>query len=266
MNAGQGLLLWSRWILFVAALLGSSLACGLEEPAPGAVTLADCYQVTFLGMMRSTERITTWRYRVEQACPQSLSNWMLELPPCASVVDASSSAWESVQPDPEYQFSGVKWQTGAGFERGEFSVVLSGELEPGTVRAGVKGPGVAVGQIAGPACTVYMLILTPTVATLTPSMTAVPTLSPMSVLPTETPVILQPPAAIAEPILITESQQSLTFTCRDHAVEVHGNANVIVLLGSCSSITVYGSGNQVYWQAGAPFITNTGNDNIIQRR
>jgi hypothetical protein len=48
-------------------------------------------------------------------------------------VDASPSPWEIVHPDPNFHFNGIRWQTGAGFQRGDFSVVLSGELMSGTV-------------------------------------------------------------------------------------------------------------------------------------
>lgn len=79
--------------------------CRLVAPATQeSVTLSGCYQVTFLGMTESTDRVSTWRYQVEeQACSQDLSNWMLELPACATVVDASPAPWEIVQPDPNYQ-------------------------------------------------------------------------------------------------------------------------------------------------------------------
>ena len=57
--------------------------------------------------------------------------------------------------------------------------------------------------------------------------------------------------------------RTLTFTCNGNAVEIRGHANTITLLGSCSSITVTGNGNRVFWQSGSPGITNRGRDNII---
>jgi hypothetical protein len=36
--------------------------------------------------------------------------------------------------------SGVRWQTGSDFQDGEFSVTLTGSLQEGMSRAGVKGP------------------------------------------------------------------------------------------------------------------------------
>ena len=197
----------------------------------------------------------------EQSCTHDLSNWLLELPACATVVDASPSPWEVVHPDPNFQLDGIKWQTGTDFQSGEFSVVLSGELMSGTVQVGVKGPDVAIGVIEGPACDVTTV--TPT-ATQTTTVESTP--SPIAFTPTVTAPTIQPPPASSGTILITDNNQTLTFTCNGNAVEVRGNANVITLLGSCSSITVRGNANQVYWQSGAPIITNTGNENIISQR
>lgn len=193
---------------------------------------------------------------------------MLELPACATIVDASPSPWEVVQPDPNYQLNGIKWQTGAGFQRGEFTVVLSGELTSGTVQVGVKGPDVAIGEIAGPACdistSVTSTILVTSTATQTPTLNVTPSLAAFT--PTVIAPTVEPPPASTGTILITDNDQTLTFTCSGNAVEVRGNANVITLLGSCSSITVRGNANQVYWQSGSPVITNTGNENIISQR
>jgi hypothetical protein len=239
----------------VLLFLGASMACKLITPSGGGTeALGDCYQVSFLGYSQSTDLISTWRYTVsELPCAQDLSNWALELPVCATVVDASPSPWEVVQPDPNFGFDGIKWQTGAGFQSGEFVIVLSGGLVQGTVQTGVKGSDVAVGTIAGPVCKK---------ATNTPE-TVTATIAPTG---ESTPVpSLQPPAS-SGPIIITENGQALTFTCNGNAVEVRGNANVITLLGSCHSITVKGNGNRVYWQSGAPVITNTGNENIISQR
>ena len=86
-------------------------------------------------------------------------------------------------------------------------------------------------------------------------------------LPLDTPI---PPTTQAvppstDPITITGSDQTLTFTCNGNAVTVRGHANTVTLLGSCSSITVTGNGNRVFWQSGSPVITNRGKDNIISQ-
>ena len=89
---------------------------------------------------------------------------------------------------------------------------------------------------------------------------------PSVVPPTAIPPTVQPAPASTEPIIITGIDQTLTFTCNGNAAEVRGHANTVTLLGSCSSITVTGNGNRVFWQSGSPVITNKGNDNIVSQR
>ena len=269
MHTGNGFR--SNKVILLTTLFVLLMACSLVTPAGDRVTLSGCYQVTFLGSSESTDRVSTWRYRVEeQSCAQDLSNWMLELPACVTVVDASPLPWEVVQPDPNYQLNGIKWETGTGFESGEFHVVLSGAVVRGNVQVGVKGPDVRIGAITGPACDKTTFTLTATVIsdTITPTLTPPidGTSSPAVLTPTVMAPTIQAPPASSGTILITENNQTLTFTCNGNAVEVRGNANVITLLGSCSSITVRGNANQVYWQSGSPVITNTGNENIISQR
>lgn len=253
----------------VLLLLSLSMACKLITPSGnGTVTLGDCYQVSFLGYSESTDQVSTWRYHVKElSCAQDLSNWMLELPACATIVDASPSPWEVVQPDPNYHFDGIKWQTGARFQSGEFTVVLSGELMSSMVQVGVKGPDVATGMIEGPVCKIITNTPSGTLAmdTETPTPTMVEEEETPALTETLPPPTIQPPAS-SGPIIITDNDQTLTFTCNGNSVEVRGNANVISLLGSCSSITVKGNANQVSWQSGSPVITDTGNENIISQR
>jgi hypothetical protein len=238
-----------------------------STPAPVSVILSNCYKITFLGYTDNGNGTSTWKYQVEElSCAQDLSNWVLELPACASVVDASPSPWEVVQPDPNIQLNGIKWQTGAGIESGEFSVTLSGDLTSGTVQVGAKGPDVALGQITGPACDVPTtgtptIIFTPSptatpVTDITPTLTLVPTEEPPQ------PATQAPPPASSGTILITDNAQTLTFTCNGNAVEVRGNANTITLLGSCGSISVKGNANVIYY-SGSPVITDTGNENRL---
>lgn len=86
---------------------------------------------------------------------------------------------------------------------------------------------------------------------------------PTVALPTLIPPTVQLPPVSSDPIVVTGSDQTLTFTCNGNAAEIRGQANTITLLGSCSSITVTGNGNRVFWQSGSPVITNRGRDNII---
>jgi hypothetical protein len=243
-----------------------------NTPAPVSVILPNCYKITFLGFTDNGDGTSTWSYRVDElSCAQDLSNWMLELPACTTVVGASPSPWEVVQLDPNFHLNGIKWQTGTGFQSGDFSVTLTGDLTAGTVQVGAKGPDVAIGSITGPACDVPAtgtptITMTPTI-TPTVDLTASPTSSPTDVPPTipPQPPTQAPPPASSGTILITDNGQTLTFTCNGNAVEVRGNANTITLLGSCGSITVMGNGNTIYY-SGSPVITDTGNENVISPR
>ncbi|HEX6036167.1 MAG TPA: discoidin domain-containing protein, partial [Anaerolineales bacterium] len=101
-----------------------------------------------------------------------------------------------------------------------------------------------------------------------PTATSTPVpIEPSATVPLPTtiaPTLQQPPPSI-DPIIITGSDQTLIFTCNGNAAEIRGHANTVTLLGSCSSITVTGNGNHVYWESGLPVITNKGKDNIIQQ-
>ena len=124
-----------------------------QEPPPTTVTLENGYRITFLGVTYNADGTSTWRYYVEELPgAQDLSNWVLELPDCTSVVDASPEPWEVVHPDPNLHLNGIKWQTGAGFQQGEFTVTLTGHWAVGVTGVGAKGPDVAWGEIAGPIC------------------------------------------------------------------------------------------------------------------
>ena len=100
----------------------------------------------------------------------------------------------------------------------------------------------------------------PAVDTSTPVPTALlPTLElPTAIVPT-----VQLTSASTEPIVVTQSDQTLIFSCNGNAAEIRGHANTVTLLGSCSSITVTGNGNRVFWQSGSPVITAQGQDNIV---
>ena len=248
-----------KTILILPAAFILSMACNVLTSIGKSENPPSCYEVAFLGFTDNPDGTSAWAYSVEElACAQDLSNWMLELPDCAIVQDASPSPWEIVHPDPNFHFNGIKWQTGAGFQSGEFSVILSGELTTGMVKYGVKGPDVFIGLVEGPVCE-----LTTSTPTTTPSTSQTPL---PTELPSATPTDTVPPPPSSGTILITNNDQTLTFTCNGNAVEVRGNANTITLLGSCSSITVRGNGNVIYWQSGSPVITDTGNGNIISKR
>ena len=90
--------------------------------------------------------------------------------------------------------------------------------------------------------------------------------TPTAIPPTAIPPTVQLPPPSTDPIVVTGSDQTLTFTCNGNAAEIRGHANTVTLLGSCSSITVTGNGNRVFWQSGSPVITNRGTDNIVSQR
>jgi len=115
------------------------------------VTLTNGYRVTFRGVTYNGST-STWRYRVEELPEaQDLSNWVLGLPTCTQVVNASPKG-EFVNLDPNARIRGIKWQPGGGFVDGEFTVTLNGRWAVGTTTVSVKGPDVAQGQLAGPTC------------------------------------------------------------------------------------------------------------------
>jgi hypothetical protein len=96
-----------------------------------------------------------------------------------------------------------------------------------------------------------------------PSDTPIPL--PTVVPPTAIPPTLEPSPVSTDTIIVSGSNQTLTFTCNEDAAEIRGHANTVTLLGSCSSITVTGNGNQVFWQFGSPVITIKGKDNIVRQ-
>ena len=84
-------------------------------------------------------------------------------------------------------------------------------------------------------------------------------------LPTEAPATIQASPISTDPIIVTGHDQTLTYICNGNAVEIRGHANTVILLGSCSSITVTGNRNQVFWEFGSPLITDQGKDNLISQ-
>jgi hypothetical protein len=116
-----------------------------------SITLTNGYRVTFLGVTYASNA-STWRYYVEELpSAQDLSNWVLGLPSCASVISASPKG-ELVNPDPNARISGIKWQPGGGFVQGEFAVTLNGRFAAGSIEIAVKGPDVSRAVLIGPSC------------------------------------------------------------------------------------------------------------------
>jgi len=131
----------------------------LQTAPPTVVTLDNGFRITFLGVIYNADGTSTWRYYVEELPGvQDLSNWVLELPDCTSVFGASPEPWEIVRPDPNAGLNGVKWQTGAGFQRGEFAVTVLGHWAVGVTGVAAKSADVAWGEIAGPICEEAVLL------------------------------------------------------------------------------------------------------------
>lgn len=215
---------------------------------------ADCYMVSFLGMDENGDGTTMWRYEVEEEpCAQDLGNWVLELPTCAQIVDADPSPWEAVNPDPNIQLNGIKWQTGAGFEEGEFMVMLSDNLAVGETSFGVKGPDVAMGSIAGPVCSEEIGMSEPTEM-------SEPTATSES-MATDTPEEETPSG---EMIMISDNDQTLEMACEGAEVIVKGNGNTLTLSGTCYGLTIQGNDNWISLETSPMMgIMDYGNGNTI---
>jgi hypothetical protein len=196
--------------LAVLLILGVSAACGgnlipvTGNTAGNILTLSECYQVRYLGFSREPEGASIWRYQVEElSCAvQELSDWMLEIPACATVLDAAPALWEVLEPDPILQSNGIKWKMPSDFQGGVFNVKLSGPLIRGAVEVGVIGPAETVGFIQGPVCDPNAPTAT---ATFTSTLTITPTLSPTaSMTTTATSTIIFVPN-LSSPTSVPES-------------------------------------------------------------
>jgi hypothetical protein len=139
----------------ITTTAGTATPTATPIAIPSTVTLANGYQITFLGYITNGDGTTTWSYRVDELPgSQDLSNWVLGLPGCV-VVSAAPEPNEVVNPDPNAQINGVKWQTGAGFSSGVFTVTLANADGVAAVIAAAKGPDVEYGSLQGPDCGAY---------------------------------------------------------------------------------------------------------------
>lgn len=272
----------------------SATATATPTMTPVPPFIINCYQITFLGVVYHPDNTSTWTYHVaELPCAQDLSNWMVALPSCTLSVAATPEPWEDVNPDPNYHLTGVKWEVGAGFVQGVFTVTVNGHWAIGTTQVGVTGPDVGIGLTAGPICVPpsptptptgsviptptpsVTPILTPTAtisatatvsATMTPTFTATSlptaTQAPPTATPVPPPTQPPPPPGGGSPIVVNENDQTRTFTCNGNSVTINGNSNTITLLGSCGAVTIRGNNNWVSIQS-ATSVANTGNNNTI---
>ncbi|NUM45204.1 MAG: DUF11 domain-containing protein [Anaerolineales bacterium] len=154
-------------VLLVAWLAKPVAASPLQSPQgdpPFEVTLENGYRITFIGVSYNPNGTSTWHYHVEELpWAQDLSNWMLELYDCHTVITATPESWWLEYPDPNIGLNGIKWQ-GAGVQgSAEFSVTLDKYWVVGTNHVGAKGPDVAIGLLAGPSCNEDIIDLSKTV-------------------------------------------------------------------------------------------------------
>lgn len=117
-----------------------------------SITLANSLRLSYLGVSYSGNT-STWRYYLEELPrARSLSHWVLGLPSCVKVVSASPKA-ELVNFDRNTKITGVRWQTGSSFKKGEFLLKLDRRYAVGTIDIGANsGNDAARGVIAGPSC------------------------------------------------------------------------------------------------------------------
>ena len=124
--------------------------------AQTSALLSNGYLIEFVSVEYNNDGTSTWTYRVQETDgAKDLSNWVLGLPECATVVDANPWGYEIVNPDPNSQIDGIKWETTDSFEDGYFSVTLDDYYEISEVTVAAKGgTDVAYADIEGPSCEV----------------------------------------------------------------------------------------------------------------
>jgi hypothetical protein len=144
-------------LLIVGIVLGTQAQFSAAASEQNDVAVTDNrFQIEFLGMVENGDGTSTWNYEVtELNGSRDLSNWVLELGDCVEVVDATAPH-ELVDPDPNADLSGIKWETsgfgGDDFESGVFSVRIEGPVTMGMVAVAAKGPKVAWAEVIGPVC------------------------------------------------------------------------------------------------------------------
>lgn len=140
-------------MLLVTWLAAPAQALPPQDDPPTVVTLPNGYRITFLGVTYNPDHTSTWHYRVEELpWAQDLSNWLLELYDCHTVITATPESWWLEYPDPNFGLNEIKWQGASVQGSAEFSVTLDGYWVAGTNHVGAKGPDVAIGLLAGPSC------------------------------------------------------------------------------------------------------------------
>lgn len=151
-------------VFWLSVSAEASPLSALQDDPPRVVTLSNGYRITFQGVTYNPDGTSAWPYLVEELpWAQDLSNWMLELFDCHTIITATPESWWLEYPDPNFGLNGIKWQ-GAGVQGSAvFTVTLDGYWVVGTNRVGAKGPDVAIGLLAGPSCNEDVIDLAKTV-------------------------------------------------------------------------------------------------------
>ncbi|MDM8517097.1 SdrD B-like domain-containing protein, partial [Desulfobacterales bacterium HSG16] len=121
--------------------------------AHASIELFNGYNIIFEGAVYNSDGTSTWRYTVEELPDaKDMSNWLLELPECVKVMEATAG-FELISPDPNTGLSGIKWDVDDQFESGNFSITLDRHWQQGIVEVAAKGGSdIGAGQIVGPVC------------------------------------------------------------------------------------------------------------------
>jgi choice-of-anchor A domain-containing protein len=152
-------------------------ALAAPSAAATVITLPDNKNSTFTVELISQVN-TTWTYRVAEVSGRDLSHWNLGIQNCLGKIASYSptSGYQSGT-DGSTGFVGVKWNTGAGFSSGNFSITLDNSYPTTTVQALVKaGSKYNTGSVVGPDCAATTTS-TPT-RTPTPTNITMPTVAP----------------------------------------------------------------------------------------
>jgi hypothetical protein len=108
--------------------------------------------LTFDGSKANGDGTSTWCWTLTEVSGQDISNWVIGTGRCEVVSRTPSNASEIVRSDPNSGLMGVKWETGGGFQTGQFCVTVNGAPSAGTIKFSVKAPDVAYGLTTGPVC------------------------------------------------------------------------------------------------------------------
>lgn len=129
-----------------------------QSDTPVEVILDNEIRIAFEDVIENEDGTSLWLYTVEEL-PEAkdLKYWVLEIPDCASILNADPEPWQDVYPDEGSGLSGIRWDVDREFPAGTFGVTLEGQLIPGTRQVAAKAAPMGRGEITGPECAVVNL-------------------------------------------------------------------------------------------------------------